>query len=214
MPHTVNRRDFVRRYMGPILGRKTGRRSGTPVAMKEIYDLLKEGRPEKVIRKYDAKAPSWPADPRLFIGIASAYIQQGENLERAKALHEAAMEFFAGSGDFKRYALACAHRARVAYREQGYDEAMLWYEKAWASDPTCMGAWTNAFCHTSVERRLDRLTKLVARFTAVLDTPAMDTDVLSRRDVAEFFNEDAQLSWARHQPVFADGVMANVRNHA
>lgn len=201
----IKPREFVRRYAEPYLMRPVGGKNGPPPELEEIAELLKENRTDEVIKKFDDKAPSLPENRRLCLAVSTAYIQSGENLQRARVLLDAARKYYSEKGDMQRYALACAHMARVAYRVgDGFKAAMNWYKKAWRADSFCLGAWTNAFCHTSLEQLEDELTVLTRKF--VKTVPNFTKNPIYRK----FFREDAQLGWARCQKVFRELVIGKL----
>lgn len=209
MSEFIKPREFVRRFVAPHLLIPTNVSDQLIQELKEITDLLREGKAKEVIEKFDKEAGTdeLPENKRHYIGIASAYLQLGKNLERAGRLHEAAMSFYKKEGELAKYAICCAHRARVAYRMgEGYKKAMEWYQRAWDADTGCVTAWANAFCHTSLEQLEKELEDLVNNF--VKNVPNF-TEIPRLR---QFFREDAQIAWARRQKTFHHAIMKKLDN--
>lgn len=201
-------REFVRRYMEPVVHMRPGQVDEHIVqSVNGIAELLREGREDEVIRSYDGQAPSLPEDKRYCTALIGAYLQQGKNIERAGELADAAIAYHLDQGEQQSAATAMAQRGRVAYRLEGLNGALRYYRRAIELDQRCNTAWANAFCHTSVEERLDILETLVADFVNCY--PDFADDLNLRR----FFAEDAQLAWAARQPVFANAILSTLKTN-
>lgn len=204
MSNFIKPREFVRRFAQVHFVKPTNASDELIQELKEMTDLLQEGKTRELIKKFDRDADTnnLPENKRHYIGIANAYLQEGKNLERAGRILEAAMSFYEKENELDKYAICCANRARVAYRMgDGYDEAMKWYRRAWDADPGCITAWANSFCHAAMEHMEKELENLVNNF--VRSVPNF-TEIPRLR---QFFREDAQIAWARRQKIFHDAIM-------
>ena len=209
MSKFIKPRDFVRRFAQAHFVKPTNAPDELIQELKDITNLLREGKTQQLIKKYDKEAGTnnLPENKRHYIGIANAYLQEGENLERAGLLLEEAMSFYKEQGELDKYAICCANHARVAYRMgNGYEAAMNWYRRSWQANPRCLTAWMNAFCHTSLERHEKKLENLVHEFLKIMP------DFAEIPILRQFFYEDGQIGWARRQRIFHDSIMKKLNS--
>jgi tetratricopeptide (TPR) repeat protein len=171
---------------------------------EDIKKALQEGKARSVIKKYDPDQATLPKDPLLSLALVGAYVQEGENMERATSLAEHAMA--AHKDCPEEYATACAQRARIAYRLDGYESSLEWLAKAVEAYPKCLVARYNALCYASLEKDIEGLDEQVREFVDTFPNFAVDDALCS------YFIEDAQLAWARRQPVFRQKILENISN--
>lgn len=200
---TVEPREFVRRYIDPhLLTEPEDSEDPRPV----IVELMAENKTKEVISRFDVSEPrSYPGDNRVLVGLIGAHIQAG-NMDRAKALCEHSLAVFRSLGDRHREATVFAQRARIAFREEGFEAAQVWHQKAWDTDERCLTAWANALAYASVDQLLSQLESSVAKFVVAVP------DFGRNPHLVTFFREDAQLAWARRQATFKREIIARLSN--
>lgn len=212
MAKNEDTREFIRHYMEPmVIAPKKGKYDPPPELLKEIENiakLLREGKTAEVIGMYDSNPPYSPESTRLALSVACAYIQEGDNLERAIELIERAIKYYSKQGpDSVRLAMAYAQMARIAYRLEGFEQAMHFHNISLSNDNQCEQAWINSFCFTSVEMDEMILDDLVDRFISFVP------DFSKNKSYRHYFIEDAQLTWARRQTSFKDKILSRLQKN-